>query len=411
MELRLRILICLALCCLQACNNEDEPTTSNPEENVDAIHAAARPMDAHVDILMETTADGYRTDDGISQATVDKLKAGGMAAITFALHSPNGPDTPEGIAFARREIDAKLERVRMIAADHPDDVELAYSVDDIERINGEGKIAFLLGFQNVWGFGGDASLVDYYVEQGVRVFAFNHAGNNFFSDSSRPAVPGDTPNNGLSDQGEAAVQRLNDLGVLLDVSQLTPEALLQTIALSRTPVIASHSGVRALTEETRNLFDYEMRAIAEAGGVVHLPPFNTYIAPRPPEFVARLREIRQEYGLPEDFAGVLDNTDQLPPELAGAYTGEALASVPRATIADYVDKIDYVVNLIGIDHVGFGSDFDHGAGIIGFRDFSEARNLTQELLARGYSAEDIRKFWSGNFLRALRAAEAGAVQE
>ena len=378
------------------------------DAQVDAVHSAALPLDAHVDILMPTTRDGYRTEDGVSQATVEKLRNGGMATVTFALHSPNGPETPEGIAFARNEIDAKLAKIHEIAAANPDDVEIAYSTVDIERITGSGKIAFLVGFQNVWGFGGDASLLDHYVAQGVRVFAFNHAGNNFFADSSRPFVTGDTPNDGLSELGQAAVRRLNDLGVIIDVSQLTPDALLQTITLSRTPVIASHSAVRALVDEPRNLHDYEMQAIAEAGGVIHLPPFNTYTAPRPQEFVQRLQSIRREFGLPPEFRGVLDDVELLQGSQAGAYTGQALAAVPRATLDDYVDKIDYVVNLVGIDHVGFGSDFDHGSRVIGFKDLGEAKNLTRELLERGYSTEDIKKFWSGNFMRVFRAVEEAA---
>jgi membrane dipeptidase len=167
------------------------------------------------------------------------------------------------------------------------------------------------------------------------VFAFNHAGNNAFSDSSRPAVPGDETHGGLSALGEQAVRTLNDRGVLIDVSQITPRALMQTVALSRAPVIASHSAVRALVDETRNLLDEELEAIGANGGVVQR---------------------------------------------------------------------------IGIDHVGIGTDFDHGAGIIGFGDASEAQNLTRALLVRGYSEDDIAKIWSGNFMRVLRAAEAIRVR-
>jgi membrane dipeptidase len=380
------------------------------EHRVAEAHAAAKPLDAHVDVLVETTPEIYRTEDGVSQVTVDKLVAGGFATITLAIQSPTGPATPEGISTARTEVDAKLARVRALVEAAPDRLALGFSSVDIDRIHADGKIAVLIGFQNAYALGTDISLIDSYVTAGVRVFAFNHAGNNAFADSSRPAVPGDEPHGGLSALGRQAVRKLNDLGVVIDVSQLTPSGLMQTVELSRAPVIASHSAVRALVDETRNLLDEEMEAIAAKGGVVHVPPFNTYIAPRPPEFVARLGEIRARFGLPAQFRGVLDDANRLQGQARGEYTALALESVPRATIENYVDHLDYVVERIGVEHVGIGTDFDHGAGIIGFKDASEAPNLTRALLERGYSADDIAKIWSGNFMRVLRAAEAAAVR-
>jgi membrane dipeptidase len=316
--------------------------------------------------------------------------------------------TPEGVATARAEVDAKLAHLRALEQAEVARLGIARSAADVERLHAAGRIAVLVGFQNAYALGSDVGLVDRYVDEGVRVFAFNHAGNNAFADSSRPAVPGDEPNGGLSALGREAVRRLNDRGVVIDVSQLTPRAVTQTLELSRAPVIASHSAVRALIDETRNLSDAELDAIAAKGGVVHVPPFNTYLAPRPPEFVAALGELRARYGLPREFRGVLDGVERLAGAARGEYTNEALKSVPRADLDDYLDHIDYVVKRIGVDHVGIGTDFDHGAGIVGYRDASDAANLTRGLLARGYSADDVAKIWSGNFMRVLRAAEAAA---
>lgn len=380
------------------------------EQRVREVHAAARPLDAHADVLVASTPAIYRTVDGESQLTIPKLVAGGLATITLALQAPTGGPTADGIAAARREVDAKLERVRAIAAENGDRVAIARSAADLERIHADGKIAILLGFQNAYALGTDLSLVDHYVQQGVRVFAFNHAGNNAWADSSRPAVPGDEPNGGLSALGRSAVERLNDLGVVIDVSQLTPRALLTTVELSRAPVIASHSAARALIDETRNLSDGELLAIAAKGGVVHVPPFNTYIAPRPPEFVAELGRLRVKHGLPAEFRGVLDDAERLTGDARAEYTRAALATVPRATLDDYLNHIDYIARRIGVEHVGIGTDFDHGAGIIGFKDASEAMNVTHGLLERGYTAEDIAQIWSGNFMRVLRAAEAAAAR-
>jgi membrane dipeptidase len=378
------------------------------EQRVRAAHSAARPLDAHADILMPTTPGIYRTADGESQLTVDKLVAGGMATVALALQSPTGPATPEGVAAARAEVDAKLAHLRALASGEAARLGIARSSADVERLHLAGKIAVLIGFQNAYALGTDVALVDRYAEEGVRVFAFNHAGNNAFADSSRPAIPGDEPNGGLSALGREAVRKLNDRGVVIDVSQLTPRALMQTLELSRAPVIASHSAARALIDETRNLSDAELDAIAAKGGVVHVPPFNTYLAPRPPEFVAALGEVRARFGLPREFRGVLDDAERLSGAARGDYTNEALKAVPRADLDDYLDHIDYVAQRIGIDHVGIGTDFDHGAGIVGYRDASEARNVTRGLLGRGYSPEDVAKIWSGNFMRVLRAAETAA---
>jgi len=385
---------------------QEGPAVSDAQ--VRAVHAAARPLDAHSDILVASTADIYRTADGVSQLTVEKLRDGGIATQVLALQAPTGPATAEGIAAARAEIDAKLASVRSMLSAESNRVGLALSVADIERLHAEHRIAVVLGFQNAYGLGTDLSLVDHYFNEGVRVFAFNHAGNNAFADSSRPSVPGDEANGGLSELGRQAVQRLNDLGVVIDVSQLTPRALMQTIALSRAPVVATHSAVRSLVDETRNLLDEELDALAAAGGAACIPPFNTYLAPRPAEFVARLGAIRRDYGLPSEFRGVLDDIGQLDGADAGEYMELALESVPRANLEDYIKHIIYVIDRIGIEHVCIGTDFDHGAGIIGYADASEAPNLTRALLEHGYSADDVAAIWSGNFLRIMRAAEAAA---
>ncbi len=401
--------LCHALALLGAgmcAHAQDSPAVSDDE--VRAAHAAAFPLDAHADILVAGTADIYRTADGISQLTVEKLVAGGMATQVFALQAPTGAPTAEGVAAARAEIDTKLETFKSMLEAASDVLGLARSADDIERLHAQNRIAVVMGFQNAYGLGTELALIDRYVGEGVRVFAFNHAGNNAFSDSSRPAVPGDEPNGGLSALGRQAVGRVNDLGVVIDVSQLTPRALLQTLEFSRAPVVATHSAVRSLVDETRNLLDEELDAIAAADGAVCIPPFNTYLAPRPPEFVARLSAIRREYGLPGRFRGVLDDIGELAGVEAGEYMERALASVPRATLEDYVDHIDYVVDRIGIEHVCIGTDFDHGAGIVGYADAGDARNLTRALLERGYGPADVAAIWSGNFMRVMRAAEAAA---
>ena len=242
----------------------------------------------------------------------------------------------------------------------------------------------------------------------MRVFAFDHAGHNDFADSSRPQ-PGEpvAEHGGLSPLGKQAVSKLNDLGVLIDVSQLSTDALLQTVALSRVPVAATHSAVRALVENGRNLRDAELDAIRKNGGVVQVTPFTSYLTLPDQASRERFTAIRARYGLAADYASTYDGSEALPEARRTAYLDEISAARSRASLSDFVDHIDYIARRIGWQHVGIGTDFDHGAGVTGFDSAAEAPNVTRELLRRGYSEEQIAAIWGGNFLRVLRAAEAG----
>ncbi|MGH6999316.1 MAG: dipeptidase, partial [Phenylobacterium sp.] len=256
----------------------------------------------------------------------------------------------------------------------------------------------------------DVAEFDRLQADGVRVAALNHAGNNAFADSSRPQQGAGEEHGGLSPLGKASVTRLNDLGVLIDVSQLTPKGVFQTLELSRTPVVATHSAARSLVDNTRNLSDAELDAIKAKDGVVQVVPFNSYLLPQPSDYLARLKALRAEYGLPLDKPGY-QGADDLPKARQDAFFAAYRALSPQATVKDYVDHIDYIAKRIGPDHVGVGTDFNHGSGIPGFKDEGEALNVTRELLARGYSETQIDAIWGGNFLRVLAAAEAGAKSQ
>ncbi|WP_312161577.1 dipeptidase [Phenylobacterium sp.] len=372
-----------------------------------AVHQRALVLDGHVDVLLPGANPRYFADDGKSFSEIDKLKAGGVDALVYAVAVSTGPQTPEGQAAARAEADAKLAAIHKIAADNPGDVAIAYSADDVRKIVGEGKIAILIGFQNAYSLKPDVAEFDRLQKEGVRVAALNHAGNNAFADSSRPQQGAGEQHGGLSPLGKAAVTRLNDLGVLIDVSQLTPKGVFQTLELSRTPVVATHSAARSLVDNTRNLSDAELDAIKAKDGVVQVVPFNSYLLPQPADYPARLKALRAEYGLPLDRPGY-QGADDLPKDRQDAFFAAYRALSPQATVKDYVDHIDYIAKRIGVDHVGIGTDFNHGSGIPGFKDEGEAPNVTRELLARGYTEAQIDAIWGGNFLRALKAAEVGA---
>jgi membrane dipeptidase len=375
-----------------------------------AIHQRILAIDSHVDVLLPGTPEQYFLPGHASRADLDKLGRGGIGAVAFAIAVGPGPRTAEGVTEARKEADAKLAAIRTFVKEHPDRVELALSADDIVRIHKAGKLAIIESFLNARSIGKDLSAIDAFYRNGVRLFGFDHAGNNDFADSSRPSGEPAEEHHGLSPLGKQAVARLNRLGVIVDVSQLTPAGVLQTLELSKAPVIASHSNVRALVDNARCLSDRELDAIKANGGVVDVTAFNAYLKPLPQDFNAQLNAVRQQFGLAQTSktgtAGIEDAATGLPRDRSAAYLERARALVPRANVTDYVNHIDYIVKRIGVDHVGIGTDFNHGAGIDGFDDESQAPSVTRELVRRGYTEEQIAKIWGGNFLRVFREVES-----
>ncbi len=374
-------------------------------DRADDIHRRVLVLDGHADVLLPTTAQSYYLPDGGSRVELPRLTQGGVDAIVLSLAVGPGPRDAAGIAAARADVDAKLARIRDIVAANPQRIAVATSAADIERLRGEGKVAVLIGFQNARSIGQDLAQIDHFYAEGVRVFGFNHAGHNDFSDSSRPQNAPASEHGGLSPLGQQAVGRLNDLGVLIDVSQLSSQALAQVLQLTRVPVAATHSGARGLVDSGRNLADAELDAIRANGGVVQVTPFTTYL--RSAGNAHWFGSVRERFGLSRDATSPEDGIAALSEDRRRAYLGEIAAGKDKATLEEYVDHIDYIARRIGWQHVGIGSDFDHGAGVVGFDSEAEAPNVTRELLRRGYNEEQIAGIWGGNFLRVLRDAERG----
>jgi membrane dipeptidase len=374
-----------------------------------AIHKRLLTLDSHVDVIVPGAPSEYGPAPK-DRADLNELRRGGIDAIAFAIAVGPGPRTPEGVSAARAEADAKLAVIRGLIKSHPADVALALSAEDVRRIHRQGKIAVIESFLNARSLGRDLGGIDEFYRAGVRLFGFVHAGNNDFADSSRPTGEPAQEFHGLSPLGKEAVAKLNRLGVIIDVSQLTPEGFLETLELSKAPVIASHSAVRALVDNTRNLSDRELDALKVNGGVVQVTAFNAYLVPAPADFREKVRALRAQYGLSPDYPdrpiGYTEGYQSLTPDRQHAFTAAVSALYPRASIKQYVDHIDYIVKRIGIDHVGIGTDFNHGAGIVGFEDESDAPNVTRELLRRGYTEAQIAKVWGGNFLRVFGQVEA-----
>lgn len=379
--------------------------SDNPAEGVRALHDRLLVLDAHTDVLLPSVPTRDALPDGQSRVDLARLVEGGIDAIVRTVAVGPGPRDPNSVAAARREADQKLALIKTFAASDPARVGLALSATDVERLHAEGRIAVLISFQNARSIGSDLSQIDVFYRQGVRIFGFNHIGHNAFADSSRPWNEPPSEHGGLSPLGREAVAKLNDLGILIDVSQLSKDAVLQTVALSRAPVAATHSAARTLVDNVRNLSDAELDAIGTAGGVVQVPGFSAFLRAPDAKNADRVAALRARYGLePQSLYG-FDGVDTLPEPRRSALRQELMALIPKASVADFVDHIDYIARRIGWEHVGIGTDFDHGGGIAGFESEADAPNVTAELLKRGYSETQIRGIWGANFLRVLAAAE------
>lgn len=390
-----------------------EPFTAEQIKAAVALQDRHVTLDNHLDIPFEFgRGDLDAGKDGASQFDLVKAERGHLKGAVIAIFVPQGPRTPEGYAAAKAKGEAKLAALQTVVSQYPQRAAFATSPAELEAIEKSGRFAIVLSILNGHLIGKDLSQLDAWQKQGVRIFGFTHAGNNDLADSARPnLLRGDKLNEhgGLSPLGKQAVARLNDLGVVIDVSQITGQAVAQILSLSRAPVIASHSNARGIIDHPRNLDDAQLAAIAAKGGVVAINAYSSWVRPLPAEAIAKGNAVRRQYGVPEEnsVAGIQPLSDKgvkvLPADQFEKYSKDfhAITGDPqyRATLTEYVDQLDYVVKKIGVDHVGISSDFNHGGGVIGWNDVGESANVTAELQRRGYSEADIAKLWGGNFLR------------
>ena len=380
---------------------------------LDTIHSSALVIDAHADIEIPRQESRYVGADGKSQVAPEKMRTGGVDAVVMSIAVGPGPRTAEGRQQAQIRANAELNAVVDMIAFSGNKLLMARTATDVRDAHNNQQIAIILGLQNARIFNNQLDEIDRFYELGVRVFALTHMGHNDYADSSRPIFIRELgehepleEHGGLSNLGRSAITRINSLGAIVDISQLSKNAALQAMELSSAPVIASHSNVRGLTDVSRNLSDEELDALALNGGVIHIAPFRGYLYDsNDPDLDSDIRTIRRASGIKEEYLYPFE----LYWEIDDIQTQQAFLSavsdrLGQGSIAAMVNHIDYVVQRIGVDHVGIGTDFNHGSGVAGFSDASQAKNVTAELLSRGYSASAIEKIWGGNFLRVMEAA-------
>ncbi len=393
------------------------------------IHDRVITLDTHADINTDNfTTDLNYTQDLDTQVNIPKMLAGGLDVAFFIVYTGQGELTEEGYAAAYANAIDKFEAIHRLAEEiAPDEIGLAYTSDDVRRIAAEGKLVAMIGIENAYPIADDLSRIADFHARGGRYMSLAHNGHNQLSDSHTGEEAQDYLHDGLSELGRQALAEMNRLGIMVDISHPSTAAIHEMLELSTAPVIASHSSARALTNHTRNLDDETLLMVRDNGGVVQTVAFGSYISEAQRSFLVEGRanlesEIAAELGfevlppaavsalneaaLAEYEAQLADFNARLFPRLRE----EVNALAPAATVADFVDHIDYMVDLIGLEHVGISSDFDGGGGIEGWSDASETFNVTLELVRRGYSEEEIGMLWSGNLLRVLDEVQAIAAE-
>jgi membrane dipeptidase len=343
-----------------------------------------------------------------------KMRAGGLDGVFLAAFVSQRPDlTAVGFKAAYDQAIAGLDAIDRLLKMHPELCELGRGPADVERIAKTGKRVILVGVENGYPAGDALANVKTFYDRGARYMTLVHTAHNQLADSSGPAEP---MHNGLSELGKKVVVEMNRLGMMVDLSHASAKSFWDAIAVSKAPIIESHSGCKAVSPSDRNLDDDQLKALAKNGGVIQIVALAEYLKASPPERTKAIADLRQELGMPSRGGGGRGQggRGQQPaptPEQIATYQQrmkEIDAKYPGATLKDFVDHIDYAVKVAGIDHVGIGTDFDGGGGVPGFNDHSEALNVTVELVKRGYSDEQITKIWGGNLLRVWRQVEKAA---
>jgi membrane dipeptidase len=396
------------------------------------IHERIITLDSHVDFSPANFTDqrnyAQRLD---TQLNLPKMVEGGLDAVFFSIfvsqtREIESPDAfkPAGYERAYKAAIEKFDAVhRLVEQFAPDKIALALSSADVKGIHATGRKVALIGVENGYPLGEDIGRVKEFYDRGARYMSLAHNGNNHLSDSHTGERAG-WKWNGLSPLGRQVIVEMNRIGLMVDVSHPSKASMMQSVELSKAPIIASHSAVRALCNVSRNMDDEQLLALKKNGGVIQVVGYPSFVkTPKPdsPERASALAALRKEFNLREPTAaGQLASgrvaVAQLSSEQRAEYE-KKLREIddkhpgdPRATVKDFIDHIDYAVKLIGIDHVGIASDFEGGGGLTGWNDASETFNVTLELVRRGYTEEQIGKLWGGNLLRVMDEVQRIAAE-
>ncbi|CAI8274907.1 MAG: Uncharacterised protein [Flavobacteriaceae bacterium] len=332
-------------------------------EKAKTIHDNIITLDTHCDINVKNFTDSINYSQNLNtQCNIPKMESGGLDVAWFVVYTGQGDLTDKGYEIAYNNAISKFEAIHNLVNSYaPERIGLALTSADVKKIHSSGKKVAMIGIENGYPIGMDIKNVEKFYNMGARYMSLAHNGHSQLSDSNTGETDDVYLHNGLSELGVEVIKEMNRLGIMIDISHPSKEAIRQMISLSKAPVIASHSSARTLCDHSRNLDDDQLGWIKENGGVVQTVAFKSYL-----------------------------NSEK-----------SKANSVEKVDVSDFVDHIDYLVNSMGINHVGISSDFDGGGGVEGWSDASETFNVTLELVKRDYTELEIEKLWSGNLLRVL----------
>ena len=394
-----------ALCCavyLSACvvDKNDKYYAKKAQE----IHKKVLTVDTHTDTPYMFLKDGWSLAERHefdqkerSRIDIPRMQEGGLDVVFFAAYVGQRKRTSENYLWATNMADTLIEKIQHVCIENSETVALALNPSDAYENEKKGKISIYIGMENGFPIGKDITRLSTYYNSGVRYVTLCHTSNNDICDSSN-----DGPEfGGLSEFGKTVVQEMNRLGLIVDVSHISDKAFYDVMDISKAPVIASHSCARAICDNPRNMDDEMLQKLAENGGVMQMCFLSDYVK-KPPENKQRdlaFEELRKTYG---PWSEIEDET------IREKYRQQYYAireKFPKqlATVKDIVDHIDHVVSIVGIDHIGIGTDFDGGGGVADCIDVSELPNITVELLKRGYNKNQLEKIWGGNFMRVFNS--------
>ena len=379
-----KIFVLLSVLLFTNCEENPQQKKVAIQQRAQLIHLKTTTLDTHNDINVKNFTDSLNYSQNTdTQVNLPKMEAGALDVSWFIVYTKQGDLTPEGYKKAADNAQSKFDAIRQLTEIYaPTKIGLATSSKEVDSLRKMSKKVAMIGVENAYPIGLDTASVKRYYDMGARYMSLAHNGHNQFSDSNTGEFDNTAKHGGISALGKQIIEKMNYYGIMVDISHPSKEAIRQTIAHSKAPVIASHSSARALSDHPRNLDDEQLGWVKESGGVVQTVALAAFVN----------KEKAAAYKKAKDSILKIDPKASL----------ETIKkSTPPVNVSDFVDHIDYIKNKIGIDHVGISSDFDGGGGIEGWRDASQTYNITLELVRRGYSEQEIGKIWSGNLLRVL----------
>ncbi len=429
------MIILLLITSLAACNSPKE-NPNNPMNYSDEVLAKAKEihdrvlkLDTHVDINVNNfTAEKNYNQQLNTQVNLPFMDEGDLDVAWLIVYTGQGELNEEGYKKAYDNAISKFDAIHRLTKElAPNRIGLATTSAEARELHKQGKRIAMIGIENGYPVGTDISRVKEFYDRGGRYMSLSHNGHSQLCDSNTGEKDSIWLHNGVSELGKQVIAEMNKYGMMIDVSHPSKKSMQDMIELSKAPIIASHSSARALCEHSRNLDDEQLQWMKENGGVVQTVAFRTYVSAEKGAkynevMQEKIKELAKEKGIQmmtREEAMKLDEAARNEywttyRELRGEVRKEVdkIPGLP-VDVADFVDHIDYLVEKMGLDHVGISSDFDGGGGVYGWNDASETLNVTAELVKRGYTEAQIEQLWSGNLLRVLDEVEevAKKIQE